>query len=155
MYYFAYCTWLDEEHMRAVAPEAELVEHGSLPNHAVEFRAAEGRLGGSCHISNSVEAYGKEARGVIFQVDDRHFRTEYAGSRVAFYTVTGESGRGYECFTYILSEPREIDTPRPEYWRHIDDGARRWGLPSAYVSELAARHGVVREARGGGEEARP
>ena len=72
MYYFAYCTWLEDAELRRYVPEARLVTPAVAKNHRVEFRAAGDRRDrGWCHLSNIGRAYGQETQGMVFEVDDR------------------------------------------------------------------------------------
>ena len=143
MYYFGYCTWLDEPELHKYFPEATLVARAQANNHRVEFRAAGQRTDrGWCHLANGPDAYGAVTMGLVYEVADEHIKDEFEDFDIVHLTVHGDE-RGYDCFTYILSEPGIPMRPPKFYWKHIPDGLRAWKFPASYQAAVGSTYDLA------------
>ncbi len=141
MYYFAYCTWLEDAELRRYVPEARLVTPAVAKNHRVEFRAAGDRRDrGWCHLSNIGRAYGQETQGMVFEVDDSHLHDDFEDFDIIYITVHGADGVAYDCYTYGLSRPGIPMRPPNFYWRHIPAGLAEHGFPAEYRALIQATY---------------
>jgi hypothetical protein len=133
MYYFGYCTYLEEAELRKYLPEARMVTKAVAKNWKIEFRAAGDRCDrGWCHLSNKKTALGKEAQGIVFEVDDGHVNDDFDDFDIVFITVHGADGKAYDCFTYILTQPGIPMRPPNFYWRRIPAGLKEQNFPHEY-----------------------
>lgn len=139
MYYFGYCTWLEDAELRKYVPEAKQVTKAVAKNHRVEFRAAADRRDrGWCHLND--RAYGHDAQGIVFEVDDARVRENYDDFDIVFLTVRGADGVAYDCFTYILSEPGIPMRPPDYYWQHVPNGLKEQRFPDDYQAAVLATY---------------
>lgn len=137
MYYFGYCTWLDEPELRRYQPEAALVTQAVARNHKVEFRAAADRTDrGWCHLTNVGDAYGVNTVGLVYECDDTRLKDDFEDFDIVFLTVAGDDGNYYDCFTYILSSPGVPMRPPKFYWNHVPVGMRRWKFAPTYIEQV-------------------
>jgi hypothetical protein len=139
MFYFGYCTWLDPVEVKRFMPEASAVTKGRVVNHALAFHAAAARTDrGWCHLSNTGEAWGQHALGVVFTHDPKHFNEDYDDFERCCVTAYGDDGKLYDCWTYRLITPGIAMRPPNFYWEHIPRGLRHWGFPTDYVDRIQA-----------------
>jgi hypothetical protein len=137
MFYFGYCTWLDDPEVKRFMPEAKPVTKGFVANHQLRFHAAAERTDrGWCHLSNTGEAWGKKALGVVFEHDPAHFQEDYDDFERCCVTVYGDDGKMYDCWTYRLITPGMPMRPPNFYWQHIPDGLKAWGFPGDYIEQV-------------------
>ncbi|MED1951114.1 gamma-glutamylcyclotransferase family protein [Brevibacillus centrosporus] len=137
MYYFAYCTWLNDPELRRYMPNAEFVAKGYAQNHLIRFHAAGEREDrGWCHLDDTGTAYGHQAHGVIFSHDPKHYEEDYDDFERCSLTVHGEDGKAYDCWTYRLITPGIAMRPPNFYWEHIPTGLKNWNLPEAYIQQV-------------------
>jgi hypothetical protein len=146
VYYFGYCTWLDEPELRRYQPEAKLVTRAVARNHKVEFRAAGSRTDrGWCHLSNVGDAYGAETVGLVYECDDARLQDDFDDFEIIYLTVMGDDGKFYDCFTYVLSQPGALMRPPKFYWNHIPVGMRKWTFPDSYINQVESTYGNAAE----------
>ncbi|MEZ0168065.1 gamma-glutamylcyclotransferase family protein [Microvirga sp. TS319] len=137
MYYFGYCTWLDDPELRRFMPQAELVTKGYATNHKLRFHAAADRTDrGWCHLSDTPDAYGNRALGVVFKHDPKHFEEDYDDFERCLLTIYGDDGKMYDCWTYRLITPGIAMRPPNFYWEHIPAGLKQWDFPEEYIQEV-------------------
>jgi hypothetical protein len=138
MYYFGYCTWLEDAELRKYFPEAKAVTKAKAHNWKIEFRTAGNRRDrGWCHLAN-VDTLGKRAQGIVFEVDEKHLKDDFEDFDIVFLTVYGDDGKMYDCFTYILSDPGIPMRPPKYYWSHIPNGLVEQAFPNEYRNEVQA-----------------
>lgn len=139
MYYFGYCTWLDDAEVRRFMPQARPLTKGFAANHRLAFHAAGTRTDrGWCHLSNTSSAWGKKALGVVFVHDSKHFAEDYDDFERCCVTIYGDDGKFYDCWTYRLIAPGIPMRPPNFYWEHIPKGMRQWGFPQEYIDAVEA-----------------
>ena len=91
MYYFGYCTWLDDAELRRFMPNAKQITQAVAPNHRLTFHAADDRTDrGWCHFNNKcADAWGTMCRGVVFEHENIHFKDDYDDFERCTVTVIG------------------------------------------------------------------
>lgn len=137
MFYFAYCTWLDESELRRYVPKAIFVTKAKAVNHKVEFRAVKGRNDrGWCHISDVGDARGEVVYGPVYKLSEAESVGDYDDFERCFLTVRGDDGKIYDCFTYRLIEPGVKMRPPEYYGQHVHRGAKSWNFPLDYRAKL-------------------
>jgi hypothetical protein len=138
MYYFGYCTWLDEAELAKYFPGAQFVVKSTARNWKVEFRAAGDRRDrGWCHLMNvAPAATGADTLGLVYEVDEARLKDEFEDFDIIFLTVHGDDGNAYDCFTYVLSEPGVPMRPPKYYWNHVPQGLRAWKFPASYTASV-------------------
>jgi hypothetical protein len=137
MFYFVYCTYLDEPELRRYAPTAHFVTKAKVVNHKVEFRAVKGRNDrGWCHLSDVGDALGEVVYGLVYTFSEAESMADFDDFERCFLTVLGDDGKVYDCFTYRLIEPGDAMRPPDYYWQHIPKGAAEWNLPPEYQAKL-------------------
>lgn len=145
MYYFGYCTFLNEPELRHYLPRAEAVTKGYAANSKVEFRGQVTRTDrGWCHINNGPEAKGARAYGVVFAHPAADFEVDFAGFERYFLTVYGEDGKTYDCWTLRLTEPKDHVRPPNFYWHHIPAGLEAWEFPTEVKAAVLAEYEAAR-----------
>lgn len=141
MYYFGYCTFLNEPELRTYLPDAVAITKGYAANHKVEFRGQVDRTDrGWCHINNGPEAKGNTAHGVVFAHPDADFEVDFPGFERYFLTVHGADGKPYDCWTYRLSHPSDHVRPPDFYWHHVPAGLKAWQFPENVAKALLAEY---------------
>jgi hypothetical protein len=141
MYYFAYCTWLNDPELRRYFPEARQVTQAVARNHRLEFHAAAGRSDrGWCHFNSSAAAWGHDCLGVVFEHPEHHFEEDYDDFERCAVTVHGDDGKAYDCWTYRMTNPGVAMRPPNFYWEHIPAGMKNHGFPQAYVDQVLAMY---------------
>jgi hypothetical protein len=137
VYYFGYCTFLWDPERAKWLPEAKLVTQAVAPNHEIQFRLVfEGDDRGQCHITNTIDAYGKSVRGLVFEVDEHHIYDPFEGFDTIFLTVHGDDGKAYDCYTLRLTNPGEFMKPPRYYWDRIRLGMENSGFPEDYQNAV-------------------
>lgn len=146
MYYFGYCTWLEDAERNKYVPDSIFVTKATARNHKVEFRAAgERRDRGWCHLSNKGKALGIDAQGIVYAVDDSHLKEDYEDFDIIYLTVHGEDGVAYDCFTYVLSNPGTPMRPPNFYWEHIPRGLEQQNFSAAYRASIQSTYDEAAE----------
>jgi len=146
MYYFGYCTFLNEPERKQYLPDGVAVTKGYAANRRVEFRGTTERSDrGWCHLTDGPAARGKRAYGVVFEHPDEAFEIDHPAFERCFLTVYGEDGITYDCWTYRLISPGEKIRPPNFYWAHVPAGLDRWQFPTSVAKDLMTEY----------EEARP
>lgn len=141
MYYFGYCTFLNEPELRTYLPEAVAVTKAYAANHKVEFRGqVDNTERGWCHINNGPSARGVTAHGIVFAHPEVDFEVDFAGFERYFLTVHGADGKAYDCWTYRLSQPSEHVRPPDFYWQHVPAGLNAWSFPEEVSEGLLAEY---------------
>lgn len=144
MYYFAYCTWLNDPELRRYVPEARLVTKGYAANHRLQFHAAGSRTDrGWCHFNSSASAWGNKCLGVVYEHPERHFEEDYDDFERCAVTVHGDDGKSYDCWTYRMTNPGAAMRPPDFYWAHIPAGMSNHAFPQAYVASVLATYGAA------------
>lgn len=137
MYYFAYCTWVNDPELRRYMPEAEFVTKGYAANHQIRFHAAGDRVDrGWCHLDDTGTAQGARTLGLIFKHDPKHYEEDYDDFERCSLTVYGEDGKVYDCWTYRLITPGIAMRPPNYYWEHIPTGLKNWDFPEEYIQSV-------------------
>ena len=137
MYYFGYCTWLEDAELRKYVPEARFVTKAKAHNHKVEFRAAgERRDRGWCHLADRGDVFGSEAQGAVFEVGDGRIHDDFDDFDIVYLTVHGDDGLAYDCFTYVLSTPGMPMRPPNYYWNHVPKGLVDMDFPVEYRNRV-------------------
>jgi hypothetical protein len=137
MFYFVYCTYMDEPYHRLYAPNASFVTKAKVMNHKMEFRAVKGRNDrGWCHLNNSADVRGETLYGLVYAYPESESTIDFDDFERCFLTVRGDDGNVYDCFTYRLIEPGIAMRPPDHYVKHVFEGAKAWNLPSEYQSKL-------------------
>lgn len=138
MYYFAYCTWLDDAELRRFMPNAKLVTKAKAPNHRVTFHAAGNRTDrGWCHLNNTcAAAWENDCLGVVFEHENIHFKDDYDDFERCTVTVIGDDGKVYNCWTYRLITPGMPMRPPLYYWNHIPEGMKQHGFHQEYIQSV-------------------
>lgn len=141
MYYFAYCTWLNPPELQRYFPEAKFVTKAYAANHRLQFHAAAKRSDrGWCHLNDVGVAWDRNALGLVFTHEERHFEEDYDDFERCFLTVHGDDGKAYDCWTYRMTDPGMAMRPPNFYWQHIPDGMKHWQFPADYVAEVLAMY---------------
>lgn len=145
MYYFGYCTFLNEPELRTYLPEAVAITKGHAANHKVEFRGQVSNTErGWCHINNGPAARGANAHGVVFAHPEENFEVDHPGFERYFLTVYGEDGKTYDCWTYKLSAPSEHVQPPNFYWQHVPAGLSAWEFPEEVSKGLLEAYAAAK-----------
>jgi len=119
MFYFVYCTWLDEKELPKYSPKAVFVTKAKAVNVKVEFQAAGDRRDpGWCHLNDTAAARGEVTYGLIYMFPEEDSGVDYDDFDRNFLTVRGDDGNVYDCFTYRLNRPGVPMRPPTYYWRH-------------------------------------
>ena len=106
LYYFAYCTWLNDPEIRRFWPDVKAITKGYAANHRLQFHAAADRKDrGWCHLNGVSDAVGVNALGVVFEHEPNQFNEDYDDFERFFLTVRGDDGKVYDCWTYRLINP--------------------------------------------------
>mgnify|MGYP000881573506 CR=1 FL=1 len=146
MYYFGYCTWLEDAELRKYVPEAKFVTKAIARNYRIEFRAADVRVDrGWCHLANKGDAFGIETQGIVFEVDDSRVKDDFDDFDIVYLTVHGADGVAYDCFTYVLTDPGTPMRPPNYYWQHVPDGLVEQGFPQEYRDFVQATYEAAAE----------
>ena len=143
MRYFAYGTNLSSQHMGRTCPSATFIMKADLPNFGIEFRHySETRQGG---ISSIVEAPGKMARGVLYEIRVEEIEELDIVESVPeglyrrdTFLVVGEDGSWHEAELYRVAIPRGPYPPAKDYLDLMIEGAREHGLEASYIEELVS-----------------
>jgi len=137
MYYFAYCTWLDDVEIKRYWPEAAVVTKAYVANHRLQFHAAGDREDrGWCHFDNTAAAWGEKALGVVFKHNPDRFNQDYDDFERCCMTAYGDDGKMYDCWTYRLIRPGIAMRPPNFYWAHIPEGMRQFSFPQEYIDKI-------------------
>lgn len=141
MLYFAYGSNMDQATMMARCPKARFEAVARLDDHALVFPRSSSTRG--CGVASVAPAEGRQVWGVLYTItkDDLERLDACEGYPVAYgrrdvEVSVGGSGAPVAAFTYIAKA--QVDPPRPNvgYMGLLLSGARRWGLPEAYIREL-------------------
>ena len=134
--YFAYGSNMDVDAMKARCPRSRPLCVGRLPRHRFFIMQ-----GGYASIARDPR---RMVHGVLWDLALSDVRALdayedvagglYAKTQQPILRATGGSARA---LVYI-GRAQGSDAPRPGYMEHVSAVARAWGLPDAYVRELAA-----------------
>lgn len=139
IYYFGWCTWLNEPELRRFLPTATFVTKARARNHVIQFHAAGDRTDrGWCHLSNGPVAQDREAQGVVYEVPESEAYEVYDDFEICFVTVHGDDGKTYDCYTYRMTDPGIPMRPPDYYWDNIPTGLKAWDFPQDYVDQVMA-----------------
>lgn len=137
MYYFAFCTWLDDEVLSGYLPEAKLIAKGYAVNHKLRFYAIKGKEDrGWCNLDDTNTAYGHKTMGIIYEHDFEYYDKDYPGFERCFLTVYGEDGKTYDCWAYRLADPGIAMNPPDFYYNYIIEGLKKHDFPKDYIEEV-------------------
>lgn len=141
LYYFAYCTWLNDPEIRRYWPDTKAVTPARAANHRLQFHAAGERTDrGWCHLNGVSDAFGNDALGVVFTHTPAQFEQDYDDFERFFLTVHGDDGKAYDCWTYRLTKPGVAMRPPTFYWDHIPLGLKQWKFPQSYIDSVLATY---------------
>ena len=141
MYYFAYCTWLNDPEIKRYWPDCKPLVKGHAANYRLQFHAAAGRSDrGWCHLNGVSDAWGHKALGVVVEHDPKYFGEDYDDFERFALTVHGDDGKTYDCWTYRMSNPGTAMRPPNFYWQHIPDGLKSEGFPAEYIAKVQAEY---------------
>lgn len=145
MLYFAYGSNMDEQRVKAAnrCPDARFIFNALLPGHRLVFTS--GRDAASC-AADAVPDDGSFVWGVVYDITDADRRQLDAreGHAVRPYRPRevlvhphGDMEQRVMVLTYGAIDSADMQRPPSrEYLNHLLQGARRWGLPAEYVSQL-------------------
>ena len=135
MYYFGYCTFLNDEERKKYFPKAKFVTKGYIANHKVKFHAAGNQEDrGWCHIANNDDAWGHKALGLVYQHGPEYFEeADYDDFERCYVTVYGDDGKMYDCWTLRMSDPGKEIRPPNYYWENVPKGLKDWEFPEEYI----------------------
>ena len=145
--YFGYGSNLDVDQLRRDCPSAQLVSIARLPDHRFAF-SIESKNTWHGGVGDLQPEPGDEIWGALWLIaaedgralDDHMglFRDPPAYRRVAVQ-VTTPAGDEVRCRSYAVAAPNlEGYLPSPAYRDTVVRGARRIGLPEAYIARLEA-----------------
>lgn len=138
MFYFAYCTWLNDPEIRRYIPSCKLITKAYAANYRLQFHAAGDRKDrGWCHLNGVMDAWGEKCLGAVFE-DTSGFAEDYDDFERFALTVYGDDGKTYDCWTYRLITPGIAMRPPNFYWQHIPDGLRAMDFPADYIAKVQA-----------------
>jgi len=141
MLYFAYCTLMDVEGMRAYCPSAQPDGLVYLQDATLAFAAysPDGTRGGCTYHTQP----GARLYGLLFDVPDEELNSLSRKSGVAegWYAMVPVSlvrldGRPIDAFTLIIPDEKGPFRPSANYIAPIVRGARQINLPLSYQAEL-------------------
>lgn len=148
MLYFGYCTFLNRSELERFLPGSEVIAQAYATNHRVEFRGSDTRDDrGWCHLEGGPSAAGQRAYGIVVRHAPELFETDYQGFDRVFLTVYGTDGATYDCWTYVMSAPRDHVRPPDDYWRDVPLGLEQWEFPAEYVEAVLDTYRSARPAR--------
>lgn len=145
MLYFAYGSNMDEQRLKAAnrCPDARFIFNALLPEHRLVFTLGGGDA--SC-AADAVPDPASCVWGVVYDITDSDRRQLDAREAVAIHPYRpkevlvhphGDSEQRVMVLTYGASDSADIQrAPTREYLDHLLIGARRWGLPTDYISHL-------------------
>jgi gamma-glutamylcyclotransferase len=149
MLYFAYGSNMDWQQMRDRCPSARFVGAASLHDHSLAFtrRSVKRR----CGVADVVPVEGQVVWGAVFEVDDRDIgrldaaegyspgRAKNSYRREERHVfLDGDGKQPLAAGVYFGEFEKAPPLPSQDYKNLILDGARRWGLPEAYIRQLEA-----------------
>jgi len=141
MFYFAYCTLLDEPIREQWLPDADFVTKARAVSHILEFRTAGGRDRGWCHLNNTADAFELECRGLLYDAGpNRERHTGNDQYERIFLTVHGEDGEVYDAYTSALVTPGTPMRLPDDEWENVRKGLDAWQFPSDYIERVYNRH---------------
>lgn len=138
--YFAYGSNMSTKRLKARASSAKVLGIGVLNGYALVFHKV-GKIDGSakCDI---VASRHDQVFGVLFEISERE-KTDLdrweglnQGYDVMEVEITTESGNGIAAITYHATITDPELQPFTWYKRHVLEGAREAGLPSAYIETI-------------------
>lgn len=137
MYYFGYCTYLLDVERKKYLPEARTITKASVANHEIQFRSAGDREDrGWCHLADRGSAFGKTARGMVYEVNDDRVNDDFDDFDIVFLTVRGDDGNVYDCFTYVLQQPGKRMRPPRYYWERVPAGFEEQHFEREYIDSI-------------------
>jgi gamma-glutamylcyclotransferase (GGCT)/AIG2-like uncharacterized protein YtfP len=152
--YFAYGSNLDPVQMSARCPGHRMVGVAVLPDHRLCFPRLS--LARGCGVAGLEFMVGEVVWGALYRLDgpdvaalDRYEGYRPADEALSRYlrrsiTVRDAGGGTITAEAYFAVSDGCGARPSQAYMRHIIEGARHHGLPSAYVAWLEAQ--VLQEA---------
>lgn len=135
-YYFCWCTWMFSDELHRYWPEAEIVCKGYLANHKVLWMDASGRGDrGWCHLDNGTQSWGNTVEGTIAKVPMKYYGEPFDDFCTPAFTVRGEDGNYYDCWSYTLSDPGKPMKAPYFYWDNCVAGLNEFQFPYEYIKK--------------------
>ena|ERR1051325_10174364 len=145
MLYFAYGANMDEERIQAEnrCPDARFIFNAVLPGYRLVFasRTEAGTIGADVAVD-----HGSRVWGVVYDItesDRQKLDAREAAARRAHRPKEvlvhphGDLEQRVMVLTYTVNDPTQAhQPPTREYLDYLLRGARRWGLPAAYIAQL-------------------
>lgn len=147
MLYFAYGSNMNWPQISQRCPSASFMGVAKLADHKLAFtRKSSGR---SCGVADAVPASGSCIWGAVFDISEldigeldksegyRPGRSENSyWRRECTLFLDGDEARPLAASTYFATRDPNPPLPSQDYKDLIVSGARHWGLPDEYVSQL-------------------
>lgn len=146
IYYFAYGSNMCHKQMKERCPSSEFVEKGILKGYRFVYDGYSTYRKGA--VANIVNDESSVVEGCIFLItkEDERKLDKYEGYPYSYckkrVTVTGESGKVYEAFTYFR-EGEKVGNPSEEYKKIVHQGARDCGLSEEYIKRYILQEAVT------------
>ena len=140
---FAYGSNMDWGQMRERCPSAQYVCAAKLINHHLAFTRKSKNRG--CGVSDVLPAEGQDVWGVVYQILDAEMpdldKKEGINSksyvrRAGTVDRDGEESKPMAVEIYFAVPEDNPPLPNQEYKNLIVSGAKRWNLPTDYITEL-------------------
>jgi hypothetical protein len=145
MLYFAYGSNMDERRVKAAdrCPNARFIFNAVLPEHRLVF--TRGSSPNSC-AADVVSDPKSAVWGVVYDITDSDRCQLDARENVAIHPYRpkevlvhphGDTEQRVVVLTYGASQASDIQRPPSrEYLDYLLHGARHWGLPTDYITQL-------------------
>ena len=149
MLYFAYGSNMDPHQMRRRCPSSRFVTIARLADHRLAFTRRSPRR--RCGVAGVVAEDGAEVWGVVYRLRKTRdiqrldaaegYRPHAArGTRytrhIRLVDAAGDGARPMAAEIYLAAPTRFVLPPSLTYVAHMLRGARHWGLPHDYVTQL-------------------
>ena len=149
MLYFAYGSNMDPHQMRRRCPSSRFVTIARLADHRLAFTRRSPRR--RCGVAGVVAEDGAEVWGVVYHLRKTRdiqrldaaegYRPHVIrGNRYTRDTrlvdAGGDDSRPMAAEIYLAAPTRMVLPPSLTYVAHMLRGARHWGLPHDYVTQL-------------------
>jgi len=147
--YFAYGSNMSHDQIRARCPSHKFICAAELSGYKLAFTRYSNKR--KCGVADIVLAPEQSVWGAVFEVSDKDLATldRHEGAHLSppayvrvQVRVTASDGFSLDAVTYeVLDKTVVRHVPNVEYLSLILDGARKWGLPQAYLETLRSFEG--------------
>jgi hypothetical protein len=132
MYYFAYGSELDRQHMRSICPAAKPHLSADLPHYRLVFSGWSRQWRGS--TASLQASSGDRVKGGLYEISeqdlarlDKNAGAPAAGTRLNV-RVFPDTGPAVDAVTHVNVRGAEAGKPSAEYMALIKQGYHQWGL---------------------------